>query len=251
MSSPEFRLPHPRPQSLSDPFHDHTQEYLQSLLATPDDDLTWHDYQMLLGPFLPAGTYEESAYFLPLAFDHLLSCEDNSLDLVGSLVWFTSEYSYQLDRDGVLDVARSKLRQCLDHWTSHFTVIHFDADACRKKGWGLKYLDLVRNSNTVMEATNDLVRFKKHNDLALGFFADLAAAEVAPVRSAWFLESVRSHVCKDVYQPPRHPAISSLLDSETLARQHWRTVRESLPSYRKSSTYWLDTFTILGIAEEL
>ena len=135
MSASELKLPYARPRSLTDPFCDHTPDHLASLLATPDRDLKWHDFQCLLGPFLPAGTYEESAYFLPLAFDDILTHDDDALDLVTSLVWFASEYASQLQRDNSLDAVRTKLKYCIDQWTGDFTILHFDHDAYREKGW--------------------------------------------------------------------------------------------------------------------
>jgi hypothetical protein len=244
-----LKLPYPRPQTLSDPFHDNTPDRLASLLGTDDDDLQWHDYQMLLGPFLPAGTYEESAYFLPLAFDYILSHDDQSADLIPSLVWFVSEYSPQLQRDRALDSARSRISDCLDQWTSRFIVMHDDGAACRKKGWNIRYRDHVPQSATVIEALNCLVRFKRHEDLAVSFFLDLANAESDPVKSAWFLEIARRHVSRDIDRPPRrHPVIRPLMDDVERANKHAVVVRQSLPGYREDATYWLDLFALLGIA---
>jgi hypothetical protein len=149
MCASEFKLPYPRPRSLSDPYRDYTPDHLAALLATPDEDLTCHDFQCLLGPFLPAGTYEESAYFLPLAFDYILAHDDDALDLVTSLVWFASQFALQLQRDRVLDAARTSLKSSLDYWTSGFTILHFDRDACRAKGWSREYRDLIRHSETI------------------------------------------------------------------------------------------------------
>ena len=143
MSTSDLKLPHPRPRSLSNPFHYRTPDHLASVLATSDRDLKWHDFRCLLGPFSPAGTYEESAYFLPFAFDYILTHDEDALDLVTSLVWFASEYAPQLEHDGALDAVRAKLKQCLDHWTADFIIKHYDHDACRDKGWQLEYFGAV------------------------------------------------------------------------------------------------------------
>lgn len=203
MAEIKLNIPHPRPRSLSDPYRDHCPEHLALLLEKSDDELKWHDYQCLLGPCLPAGTYEESVYFLPLAIDYVLANKDEALDLVPSLVWFTSEYADQLSSDGALDAVRVKLQQCLDFWTNDFVVNHYDHDACRAKGWRRKYFDHVRNSEFLMKALGDLIRFKTHADLTYSFVAELAAAEFSPFKSAWFLELARAHASKDVYRPPK------------------------------------------------
>ncbi|MEX0726465.1 MAG: hypothetical protein WD065_09375 [Planctomycetaceae bacterium] len=179
MPAPDLKLPYARPLSLSDPNHDFTIDHLKSILATPDCDLKWDDFQALLGPYLPAGTYEESAYFLPLTFDYILTHDDEALDLVTSLVWFSSEYARELQRDGALEAVRAKLQPCLDHWTTAFMINHIERENYVGK-WNRRYLDIVHNSSTLMSATNDLLEFKVHSDIASAFFADLAAADSAP-----------------------------------------------------------------------
>jgi hypothetical protein len=85
---------HPRPKRLSDPFHDNTPESLRELLSKSDTDMRWADFACLLGPHLPAGTYEEVAYFLPLAFDYIGANEKDALTFarrsVGSVPSTTS-----------------------------------------------------------------------------------------------------------------------------------------------------------------
>jgi hypothetical protein len=81
-----------RPKTLSDTFHDNTPAGLRELVAKPDERLGWGDFKDLLGPHLPAGTYDEVVYFLPLAFDHVRAKNWDALDLCSSLAWFCSEY---------------------------------------------------------------------------------------------------------------------------------------------------------------
>lgn len=246
MQTPALKLPYPRPTSLTDPFHDHSPEHCARLISTPDKQLTWHDLQCLLGPHLPAGTYEESAYFLPLAFDYILANDEHAHDLETSLIWFASEYSAQLQLDGVLDDARLTIECCLDHWTSEFVINHLFLDSAIENDRTRDYRDLVRNSETVMDATKDLVQFKAHEDLAVSFFVRLADNRSDPVKSAWFLECVRAYLSRDVCRPPRHPEIQQLLDNEQLGIEHSQIVRDKLPDYEPELTYWQNTFTLLG-----
>jgi hypothetical protein len=81
-----FAVPHPRPRRLSDPFGDFCDESLARLLDTPDDQLRWNHFKQLLGPFLPAGNYEEIVYFLPFAFNCLLEDDESELELVTPIV---------------------------------------------------------------------------------------------------------------------------------------------------------------------
>jgi hypothetical protein len=97
----ELKVHRPRPRKLSDPHSEFIGDDADKLLSIPDRKLEWNHYRELLGPFAPAGTYEEVVYFLPLAFDYLIANVESALDLVSTPVWFASEYDEQLRKDRV------------------------------------------------------------------------------------------------------------------------------------------------------
>lgn len=249
MSAPELNLPYSRPKWLSDPFCDYSIDHIERLLATPDEELNWEHFRYLLGPHLPAGTYAESVYFLPLAFDYFLTHEEVALELVSPLVGFVSKNATSLRQDGALDAVRTKLHSCIDRWSSEFTIIHFDRDACREREWGLRYYDYVRYSEILMDFLNDLINFEAHQDLALSFITNMAAADDSPLLSAWYLEFARVQSTSKLPRPMRKQRqIMNLFDDEEMAWNHSTIVRESLPSFDPEATYWLDTFDWLGTA---
>ena len=245
-----FRTPlnvaYPRPSRLSDPHHDFSKRLTRAILVKPDSELAWYDFKSILGPYFPAGTYEESVYFLPLALEYIISHDPGELELVTPIVWFISEYADRLAADGLLPGARGRVSECFERWTSRFDVIHFDHDACRANGWSLTYLDYVKNVEVVCQGMCDLVRFVRHADLAEDFFRSLADHGSDPVKAAWFLEMSRSRT--DVYQPPEHPAIRELLGDENLIRSAASVVQSSLVASERSPTYWRDTFAAVGVA---
>lgn len=245
MANTQLRIRRPRTTHLSDPFCDFTSEMLREILNTPDGNLRCNDYRNLLGPFLPAGAYEESVYFLPLAMDYLCSHEDEALDLITSIVWFASEYAKQLDSEGMLHATRERLREILRHLTCQFTVIHFDRKACAQKGWGNPSFNLVHNAEVVCVGTSDLVRFKTHQDLAEEFTLSLAHHDGDPIKAAWFLEYARCQ--SDVYTPPEIPSITSLLSDRLLLEQAASVVIEKVMPNESSPNYWDDTFAFLGL----
>ncbi len=234
----------PRPLRFSDPFKDFTPDQLKELLATPDESMGWRDYWNILG-FLPAGNYDESVYFLPLAFDYVLARDEDALDLVTPLVWFISEHVAELETDGRLNAARAMLTRCLRHWTRKFDVIHFDEDACRVKGWRLAYFDYVEGVEVVCECLTDMVRYRAHCDLAENLIRDLSSHLDRPLEASWFLELARANT--DVRHPPNHPPIQSLLQSRVLLRQAANTVTENCLRDERSPTYWNDTFSTLNL----
>jgi len=112
MVSPFFHVPYSRPKSLSDPHHDNFKYELKELLTAPDESLNFSQFRSLLGPYLPAGTYEETCYFLPLPFTYILTHDDDALRLVTTLVWYCSEYADKLRSDRILEDARQGIRKC-------------------------------------------------------------------------------------------------------------------------------------------
>lgn len=247
MNMPELNLPYGRPSSLSDPFHDFTEDRLKEILETPDAEMTWWHYQQILGPFLPAGTYEEAAYFLPRAFGHIRSHDDVALDLVTSLAWFISEYRPRLEADGAAGACRDLMGSCFDQWTAEFTVVHFDRAACHAKGWGLRYFDYVKHSEVVAEGTCDLIRFKANADLAIRIYQQVSREGASPVEAAWFLEVARQHFTDDVRKPPKHGEITKIIEDKEIAERSARLVASGLEGFADFPSYWRDTFNGLAI----
>jgi hypothetical protein len=239
--------PYPRPQKLSDPGYDFRPDSLRALLAVPDEKLEWHHYKDFLGPFLPAGTYEESVYFLPGAFKMLQEEQEHGLDLTTSVIWFASENAAQLEADGLLESCRNEITNCLQKWTQIFEVLHFDKDACMKKEWVISYFDYVRNVEEVCETLCDLDRFEKHGDLADEFLESLVQSTATPVQSAWFLELVRAQ--EDVRPPPSRPFFLSLFANQEILIEKQLAVENFILKKTPSPTYWRDTFKAIGLTD--
>ncbi|NQT93133.1 MAG: hypothetical protein HQ559_10265 [Lentisphaerae bacterium] len=220
---------------------------LTEIIETPDGSMTWWHFKQILGPFLPAGTYEEAAYFLPLAFDYILSHDDDSLELVTSLAWFISEYRDQLEAVSALAACRDWMTLCLRTWTKDFTVIHSDRGACEKKQWGIRCFDYVKHSETIAEGTCDLVRFTANADLAIEVYRRVSATTADPVEAAWFLEFARQRCVHDVRKPPKCSEVTELLEDKETVERSAQTVSAHLPSYPKSPSYWRATFNALGV----
>jgi hypothetical protein len=239
MAIAAFRVPHPRPQKLSDPHYDFSDDYLAKLLAVPDDQLEWHHYQDLLGPYLPAGTYEESVYFLPGALRCLLSHKpDLPMELVSPVMGFISKNADQLRKDGLLDAARDCIRECLAYWTRNFRVIH--------QGAGYKrYFDSVENYEQVAQAVVDLVDFETNADIAEAFIHDIAYATDTPIKSAWFLEYSLSQGVR--HYPACSAVITQLTNDEELLLRAALIAHEHLVPTEPSPTYWHDIFKKLGL----
>jgi hypothetical protein len=234
-----------RPARLSDPCHDNSAKSLQDLLALSDDELTWSDFRTLLGPHLPAGTYQEVAYFLPLAFRYIREHPDEALDLCSSLVWFCSEYSKQLQADGFLESVREAIAGLLHHWTKSFELMHFDELACRAKGWRTKHFDHVKNSEVVYQSLEDLVEYVANADLAETFISGLASFQGDPTRAAWLVEAVRS--LDDPYHPPDIPLVTGFANDLQLLRRAVDVAVSDTEIRTASPTYWEDTCILLGL----
>jgi len=234
-----------RPRVLSDPFHDNTPASLRELLGKGDSELRWGDFKTLLGPHLPAGTYEEVAYFLPLAFDCIRTDKAIALDLCSSLVWFCSKYAEQLTADKVADAARDQLLGLLHQWTSQFVVTHFDRSMCVERGWvKLQYFDLVEKSDTVCQMLCDLVEHSAHADLSDRFIFELIDFGTNSTKAAWLLELL--HARNDVYHPPETQRLELASVDYTLLRSAYDLTQASDKVRGDSPTYWRDIVTDLG-----
>lgn len=242
---PSFQTNRSRPRRLSDPDDEYAADRFAEILATPDHDLDWRQYRALLGPYSTAGTYEEVVYFLPLAFDYVLRHDGDALDLITSLVWFSSQYETNLRQDRLHNSVRDRLRICLAHWTRDLQIIHFDREACRQKGWGLQYNDYVVHSEVVCQCNEDLVRFKDHADLALEFTKSLADHQQDKTKASWFLHYSAARF--DAYTPPNDKQIRAILEDRSLLLGAASFVSSQFTGEERQSTYWNDLFLKLEL----
>ncbi|MGE0193584.1 MAG: hypothetical protein AB7T63_16285 [Planctomycetota bacterium] len=211
----DWRRP-PRPRTLSDPEHDFLAEELQQLLATRDSDLGWRQLRGLFGP-LPAGTFDEVAYFLPLAFAHMQRRADGFPEYLTGFVYWLSHNVEGLDRLGATKRVHAELRRTFAAWTAAFHVLHFDKAACRSMGWTLEYDDSVDSSGCVAALIHTLVDERVFASVAEEFVANLAKLRSAK-DGAWFLEVARwqetglsSRVTGDSRETETEETIQSLL----------------------------------------
>jgi hypothetical protein len=240
---------HRRPKSLSDPFQDNAPVHLRSLLAKADAELRWSDFVTLLGPYMPAGTYEEVAYFLPLAFDYVRVHPDDALELCTSLVWFCSEYAENLAVDGAEKTAESELHSLLLEWTSRFEIVHCDRQVCVSKGWQLEYFDYVRKSETICETLGDLVRFGRLTHLAERYVAELVDFKEDAIKAAWLLDLIRSQSQAVAYRPPELATLTEAANDPRLLQSAFRVAHADPQLREDSRTYWRDMKAVLAIAD--
>lgn len=236
----------PRPTKLSDPHQDCSEQTLRILVSTPDSEMDWQHYKTLLGPHLPAGTYDEVVYFLPLAINRLWHHEEEALDLCSSIIWFASEYADEMERDGLLTAAREEMLALLQHWTRDFRVQHFDEHACKAKGWRLKHRDLVKMSEVVCQSMEDLDHFQRHADLITTFLHGLAAGIAQPANAGWLVELGRARR-GDCYAPPSTPSVDAVLCNAELLQHAMFIAIKDAASRGQSMTYWDDVAMLLHL----
>lgn len=232
-----------RPRKLSDPYSDFTDEMLKDFLKKNDSEFGRIDYSCLFGPHLPAGTYEEIIYFLPNAFEYLKLHEDDALDLVTPIFGFCSKNIEHLRKDGLEEIIKAKIMECLNYWVRDFRIEHYDKQMCESKGWRLHYQDLVHNTETICEGTTDLVRFETLSSVAIDFTKSLAYHHGDITKASWFIEFSRARF--DVYTPPNLPEIQELLSNDALLNEAYAIVWPEAQDYKL--TYWRDTFSKLGL----
>ena len=93
-----------RPRKLSDPGRDFNREDLEAILATDDRAMGFYEFACLFGEWLPAGTYDECAYFLPhcLAYlDREGRSPHGETDLVDHVLGWVKSNRQALKRDGL------------------------------------------------------------------------------------------------------------------------------------------------------
>jgi hypothetical protein len=150
------------------------------------------------------GTFEELAYFLPLALRCMFRNPDDALEFMNGVIFFISDSTEELKNASLLEPSRDALTKIFHKWTEAFKVVHYDKDACKAKGWVLEYDDIVENSQIVCELIDELWRRKTHKDLADDLTKSLANQFQSRVKSAWLLEyAYRTKSSYEFWDSPR------------------------------------------------
>ncbi|MBP5585907.1 MAG: hypothetical protein J6Y92_06095 [Lentisphaeria bacterium] len=100
---------HPKPKQLSDPYQRYGDELKQSILRKTGRDLNTAEFTALFCGSLPAGTYEESVYYLPDVTRYLAShywesvlADDEAFEeLFKKFLMWTVFFYDELAKDGI------------------------------------------------------------------------------------------------------------------------------------------------------
>lgn len=110
-----------KPVRLSDPMSDFSQEELAGILSKQDTELDWRDFDCLFQGKLPAGTYEEVRYYIPLACSYI----ENQADACGFLEHFSvwiEDNCERLKEDDLIAPVVSAFHNLFRKATSSFSL---------------------------------------------------------------------------------------------------------------------------------
>ena len=91
-----------KPTRLSDPGSDFSPEELNRILLKEDAELGWRDYDCIFHGKMPAGTYEEVRYYIPLACAYIENQRDACNFFEHFSIWIEDNYA-RLKEDGLVD----------------------------------------------------------------------------------------------------------------------------------------------------
>ena len=121
---------YPKPKHLSDPYQRYGDELKQSILRKTGRDLNVDEFTALFGGSMPAGTYDESAHYLPdvtryLAahyWESVLADGEEFEDLFRKFLMWTVFFYDDLAKDGIWDDLNLYLSDLFALATERFEV---------------------------------------------------------------------------------------------------------------------------------
>ena len=110
-----------KPTRVSDPGGDFSPEELNRILSKEDAELDWADFDRLFFGKMPAGTYEEVRYYIPLACAYIENQCDACDFLEHFSIWIEDNYA-RLKEDGLVDPVVSAFHNLFRKATSSFDL---------------------------------------------------------------------------------------------------------------------------------
>ena len=110
-----------KPTRLSDPGSDFSPEELNRILSKKDAELDWADFDCLFSGKMPAGTYEEVRYYIPLACAYIEK-QGNACNFFEHFsIWIGDNYA-RLKEDGLIAPVVSAFHALFRKATSSFDL---------------------------------------------------------------------------------------------------------------------------------
>ena len=110
-----------KPTCLSDPGGDFSPEELNRILSKTDAELEWADFDRLFFGKMPAGTYEEVRYYIPLACIYIEKQKDACNFFEHFSIWIEDNYA-RLKEDGFVNPIVSAFHALFRMATSSFDL---------------------------------------------------------------------------------------------------------------------------------
>ncbi len=110
-----------KPTRLSDPGSDFSPEELNRILSKTDAELDWADFDCLFFGKMPAGTYEEVRYYIPLACAYIENQRDACDFLEHFSIWIEDHYA-RLKEDGFVNLIVSAFHHLFRKATLSFEL---------------------------------------------------------------------------------------------------------------------------------
>ena len=211
-------FPNVRPLRVSNSNCCYSDAEIEAVNATPDSELDWRAFKILFNTAGCTAKYHEQLYFLPLALDYLRHNPYEGAEYISDLVHFLAGESAALERDQLLQPVLQRLRACFSSWTEKFSVVHYDLEACRAKGWVLDHDDIVTNLDVVRELIDYLLTTRTHSVLAESLVLRWLSPDRSATDAAWFLEYARSESKAYEYYAAHPAAYLDMTPSKSNAR---------------------------------
>ena len=110
-----------KPARLSDPMSDFSPEELNGILLKQDAELDWRDFDRIFQGRMPAGTYEEVCYYIPLVCACIETQKDACNFFEHFSVWIEDNYG-RLKEDGFIKPIVSAFHGLFRKSTSAFVL---------------------------------------------------------------------------------------------------------------------------------
>jgi hypothetical protein len=194
---------------------------------------------------IPAGTYEEVIYFLPLAFRSILASEMLAGEIIPDVISFVSDHDIQFRKDNLSEPSRDCLREFLVTWSQDFNIVDHITQRPVEGFERIKHIYYVKFSDLIVMMTGEFIRHHTYRDIAESFVRDLAAFETDAKKAAWFLEYAQRR--KDPWFPKMDEAIAALIHDEDALMKAALVILDTFPPNTPLPPYWRQAFRALRL----
>lgn len=221
----KIESPYPKPQKLSDPYHDWLgcEERLSAILKKEKEELVYEDFSTIFYQNLPAADYKEGVYYLETCFNYMSQNKGLEERVYDGVFWWINHFKDELKKDALLDPCIEATWSLFLVLTHEFSILRLSDDQLTENGICESYREIAENTRAIDDYLDSIIMYELFDSVIERIKSHFETTDDAP-KSHWFREvefHTRQWIWLDGEEKERKQDLFDYFHRIERYRRHW------------------------------